>query len=564
MKSSLLVLLGLICSLAFAQLDQARVKIDSNFRSTKHILFAVTIPGSSHVTWVMRFLDELTKRGHKVTFATVDENVKYSAPYPLITTASFGPANFNHTALFTETNSHPSPFTLFPTIHEFLLPTWPRSYNLIIEQIEKYNVDVLICDFFTDACIEASHTKKLPLIVTATGTLTPDSATEYFNQDIYTSEEPTTVNQSVFRRFYNKFIAPLKVIWTVKRQMYTLLQYKRKAGILDAKWIDNPYDKTAHALKIIGNMFGLEVARPLGPLVELVGPVLDRSYPGLDSDLVSYLSLRQKVVYVAFGQHSRAIISDVERVLTPLIHQLEKGHIDGIIWSSGCLEANRFPATITSSYSGKTYNTTSLLNTNKKRYFRRSGDLLDEIYTTKWSPQMAILLHPSVQVFVSHGGANSIFECLYAGKRLLFYPFFADQPGASKQLSQMGVSEYFDNHSDLTDIDDKVEKVILDRDGFYQSNIKRYQAIIQIQSKGAPSRAADLVEEVAFSHDGQILPHREDVGNSMSFIKRYNLDVYLIAILLIGSFVTFVSFRLARLIKFFYHGYQIKQKSKFL
>lgn len=43
----------------------------------KNIVFGAVVPGSSHVTWVLRFLDELAQRGHNVTFITV---VSYFPP----------------------------------------------------------------------------------------------------------------------------------------------------------------------------------------------------------------------------------------------------------------------------------------------------------------------------------------------------------------------------------------------------------------------------------------------------------------------------------------------------
>jgi UDP:flavonoid glycosyltransferase YjiC (YdhE family) len=46
-----------------------------------------------------------------------------------------------------------------------------------------------------------------------------------------------------------------------------------------------------------------------------------------------------------------------------------------------------------------------------------------------WAPQLAVLCHPAVKLFVSHGGLNSTHEGLAAGKPLLVTPFFADQPG---------------------------------------------------------------------------------------------------------------------------------------
>lgn len=49
------------------------------------------------------------------------------------------------------------------------------------------------------------------------------------------------------------------------------------------------------------------------------------------------------------------------------------------------------------------------------------------IHTSSWLPQRAILAHPNVKAFITHGGLNSIQECIYFGKPLIVIPFFCDQ-----------------------------------------------------------------------------------------------------------------------------------------
>ncbi|KAI8096884.1 uncharacterized protein BX664DRAFT_275256 [Halteromyces radiatus] len=560
MKLNIFLILSLVYTLVFGQVDQQRVRIDATFRSTKNILFVANAPGSSHVTWVLRFLDELSARGHNITMVTVEENLKYSYSHPYLNTVSMGSSNFDHKRMMEGNDSHKPFLELFPVLFDAFIPGWPKEYRAILEQIEKNKADVLICDFFSNACMEAANTKQLPFILTSTAGLFPDAAPPYINANMFAMDEYTTVHQSIYRRFFNKFILPIQVIWKTRPILERMAKVKRESGLINARWNDDPNARSIHAVKLIGNMFGPEAARPLGPLVEFVGPMLEKEYNGLTTELKSYLDARQKVVYVAFGQHARPLAHDVERILTSLIHQLEKGHIDGIIWSSVLAESKYFPTVITSSYSRKTYSTASFFDGNKGKV----GNILDDIFVSKWSPQMAILLHPSVHVFVSHGGANSLFECLYAGKRLLFYPFFGDQPGTAKHLSQAGVSEYFNHLTDLADVDEKVEKVILDREGHYQEKINKYQAMMQIQSKSAPIRAADVVEEVAFSSQGTLMPHREDVSRSLSFAKKHNLDIYALAIASFGSIFIIISLGLVKLVKTLYHGYHIKQKTKTL
>lgn len=44
-----------------------------------------------------------------------------------------------------------------------------------------------------------------------------------------------------------------------------------------------------------------------------------------------------------------------------------------------------------------------------------------------WAPQMEILKHASVGVFLTHGGWNSVLECIVGGVPMIGRPFFGDQ-----------------------------------------------------------------------------------------------------------------------------------------
>ncbi|GAB4838923.1 hypothetical protein Ancab_028455 [Ancistrocladus abbreviatus] len=44
-----------------------------------------------------------------------------------------------------------------------------------------------------------------------------------------------------------------------------------------------------------------------------------------------------------------------------------------------------------------------------------------------WAPQLALLAHPSVGVFVTHGGWSSVLESIVTGVPMICRPFFADQ-----------------------------------------------------------------------------------------------------------------------------------------
>ena len=48
---------------------------------------------------------------------------------------------------------------------------------------------------------------------------------------------------------------------------------------------------------------------------------------------------------------------------------------------------------------------------------------------TKWMPQNDVLGHAQTRAFLSHCGANSLYEAAYHGVPIIALPFFADQPG---------------------------------------------------------------------------------------------------------------------------------------
>ncbi|ORZ19330.1 hypothetical protein BCR42DRAFT_409588 [Absidia repens] len=532
---------------AFMAVTVSAFQLQPTFRSSKNIVFGAFVPGSSHTSWVLRFLDELASRGHNTTFVTLDGNLKFGAPYPRITTIPTGVKEVNEDFLNEVLSSHVSPLVLLPQLTKVLNPLWTPCYETLIDYMDTNKVDVLICDHISDACSDAAATKNVPMILTSTIASYPDATAAYINNNMAAMDDFSTVHQSIYVRLYDNFVAPFRILFALTPELKKMAQIKRDAGIINARHTDNPDAKAKNALKIVNTMFGLETPRPLGPLVELVGPLMSSEYSGLDEPFESYLSSHHRVAYVAFGQHARPLTADVKLILSALIQQHEKGHIDGIIWSSKTALPEIFPS----------QSPLATLVTEK-------GGLVDDIFVVKWSPQMGVLHHPSVVAFISHGGANSIAEALYTGKKLIFFPFFGDQIGNAMHLTRSGVSEHLNHLMDSAEVSELVERIILDKEGNYQRNIQRYQALVQIRSKAAPIQAANLVEEVAFASVGSKIPQREDVGQSLSFLKRYNLDIFGIALLVAASIVSLVVFGIYKLIFALYYRQQLQRKTKTL
>ncbi|KAI9308599.1 hypothetical protein BJ944DRAFT_93518 [Cunninghamella echinulata] len=561
MQLNSILLLGIIYS-TFTLVYS--LQLAPTFRTAKNIGFVVPLPGSSHITYLLPSLNELYLRGHNITLISTEENQKYLNNYNGINFYSLGKSTIHADKMMSPTSSHPDLIKILPVLIKHSTSRWETEYNTFLNFIKESNVDLMICDHFSTSCFDAAATAKIPSVMSATTLTTSDGSASYINNDLTTMDDFTTQYQSIQKRFYNKFIAPIQLLFSIKDDLAILAEQKRKSGLVDAKTLEDPESNIKHSLKLIGNSFGLEAARPVGPLVEFVGLGVSETYPNFDSNMGNFLNSHKKVVYVAFGQHAMPIIDDVTYILTSLIIQWEKGHIDGIIWSSKVASKKRFPEIITSPYTGKSYAMAPLFDINRDQtnYDTNAKNYVHDIYVANWSSQVAILLHSSVEVFITHGGANSLMEGLYCGKRLIVYPFFGDQGGNAKQLTRAGVAETFDHNTKQETRNQLVEKIILDKDGSYQENTKKFQALVQIRSKNAHIKAADVIEEVLFTSTGQLLKHREDVGRSLSFIKRNNLDLYGIVLVIAVSFLSILVFNLKKLGCYAYNYTKIQKKLK--
>ncbi|KAG0865802.1 hypothetical protein G6F16_009949 [Rhizopus arrhizus] len=511
-----------------------------DYHVPKNIVFSAAQGGSSHVVWVLSILEELAARGHHTTFYTRDDHTKFIKNFPSIDLVSAGPAlvekeefeNMVRTIIAKE------PVEMFAYMMEKLSHNFTEDYLNHMDFFSKKDVDLAICDHFITACVEASITNKIPFIVTSTFPLTPDAAAPYINTDMLSIRNPTSKNVPFFERLRDKVINPIRFLIKARGFIKKFQQEQMALGLEPAA---NPAAKFKDAIKLFNNAFGFAPPRPVGPLVEIVGPILPKIHPVLTDDLQQFLDSHQKVAYVAFGQHAVLTTEELGLIMTSMLENMETGDIDGILWSVRGMD-HLFPETL-QTRSGRVYRIRDLFD-------KKEGQ---DILFLEWAPQVAILHHPSTQLFLTHGGAGSVYEALYKGVPIVVYPFFGDQPAAAITAEENGYGRWMKKNDQEQAI--KVVQEVL-RDDRYRQNANRFKALVQIRSNHGVQRGADVVEEALYLHQDGKINHRRDVRRDLSFLKAYNLDLYLFSLsVVLGSL-----FGIYRLVSYCIQQFSVKAK----
>ncbi|CEF69808.1 UDP-glucuronosyl/UDP-glucosyltransferase family-containing protein [Strongyloides ratti] len=149
----------------------------------------------------------------------------------------------------------------------------------------------------------------------------------------------------------------------------------------------------------------------------------------------------------------------------------------------------------------------------------------------KWIPQVDLLNDRRLSLFITHGGLNSCLEIAYSGKITITVPFFSDQYRNGHMLSRYNVTKLF-MKNDLKNSNKfaSIIKEMLENSEYKNNSIrlKRMMKKFPNDIKEKFLNAFKFVGEFGYINELE-LPSKE-----MSYIELYNLDIYLIFILIIN------------------------------
>ncbi|XP_035911906.1 UDP-glucosyltransferase 2-like [Anopheles stephensi] len=144
------------------------------------------------------------------------------------------------------------------------------------------------------------------------------------------------------------------------------------------------------------------------------------------------------------------------------------------------------------------------------------------VFIGKWLPQDAILAHPNLKLFITHGGLGSITESMYHGVPIVGIPMFGDQDGNVAQVVKegWGLSVSFD---ELTEplLSGAVQEVL--RDPKYRDHIQGRSILYKDRPMGALETGVYWVEYVIRHHGA---PHLHYQGADLNLLQLALLDVF--------------------------------------
>jgi MGT family glycosyltransferase len=123
-------------------------------------------------------------------------------------------------------------------------------------------------------------------------------------------------------------------------------------------------------------------------------------------------------------------------------------------------------------------------------------ELADNMVGEEFLPQVSVL--PHVDAVITHGGNNTVTECLYFGKPMILLPIFWDQHDNAQRMDETGFGRRLPTYSfEPRDLWEAIDRLLADSD--LSGRLAEVSA--RLRTSQGNERAADLIEQVAITGD---------------------------------------------------------------
>lgn len=351
-------------------------------------------------------------------------------------------------------------------------PQWRISaYRNMLEVIDRVRPSLMVIDVLNLSSMDAAMTRNVPFAMTVPAM--PSTALRLpwnYPSPVTGLPKRMSPSQQVSNVWF-KF--RLRAAILLRTPAVSFVKSCRSVGIENARAHPHVYADAA-AMVITSSVFGLEYAFPVPSHARLIGAFLPPEPDDLraaDPDLSRWLDDRTSVVYLGFGTLMRLSPAQLAALLEA-IRRLGPEH--AFLWKLPESQQELLPTT----------------------------SLPDNLRIESWMPsQPAVLAHPHVRAFVTHGGSNGFHESIHYGKPVLVMPAWTDCHGIARRAVDSGVGLAIDRPAAVTG-DEATTKLrrILTEDSFRERAEYWGQ---RLRDAGGAARAADLILDLRARLEGQ-------------------------------------------------------------
>lgn len=178
----------------------------------------------------------------------------------------------------------------------------------------------------------------------------------------------------------------------------------------------------------------------------------------------------------------------------------------------------------------------------------------------KWLPQRAVLDHPNVKVFITHGGYGGTTESIYNGKPMLAIPFFGDQKKNAAEIERQGYGLTLEMEEVTEETITNALKELLVNEK-YSENVKKTSSLLRNQPINPMELAVFWVEHVLKHKNTE---HLRTVASKLPFYQYFLLDVAAFLLLCVVLLCLIVRYSFKACICFIKFVYKRKNKEKML
>ncbi|XP_071455782.1 uncharacterized protein [Hetaerina americana] len=377
-------------------------------------------------------------------------------------------------------------------VNELVKPGGEKKFDLII-----------LSNFFNECYYAFAHVYKIPMVLISPGGPMPSTYSAVGNVMLPSYYSESLMAYSDRMNFKERVMNTLAVVgFSLFYKYYVQATMEKEMRAVFGEDTPSISELEEHvSLAVLNSHFSLSQARPTVPCLIEAGGLHIKPPKDLPKDLKSFLDGAGK---------------------------------DGVIYFSlgSVLKSSEFPKQTVDAF------ISAFSQVKQRVLWKWEGERPipgqpKNVRPEKWLPQQDVLAHPSVKLFITHGGLLSFQEAASRGVPVIGIPYYGDQESNMKNVVDLHVGVRLDPKN-LTSINilNAIKHVL--ENVTYSDNMKRIQSIVTDQRDDPLERAVYWIEYV-IRHNGA--KHLKPAAFYLQWYQICMLDVLLVLVV-IPSIVT--------------------------